>query len=117
MPPFSQLGLHQGYSKGIDRDFNPILHYIDKIDCHFSNRHYHLMNCFILYFDLKEDTCFYYLYSEIPRVKAEDITIEPHDSYTLVIYRPTYYPSSGHTLLSLGGKPFNSNTHSALPLT
>lgn len=117
MSPFSHLNLHRAYSRGIDGDFNPILHCIDELDRHFSNRHHHLMNCFIPRFDLEEDTRFYYFYGEIPGAKAEDITIEPHDSHTLVIYGTTHSPSSGHILPTLGGELINGNERSARPPT
>jgi hypothetical protein len=52
------------------------------------------MNCFILHFNLKEDNCFYYLYSEFPGIKADDIVIKPYNNYILIIYGATHCPST-----------------------
>jgi HSP20 family molecular chaperone IbpA len=84
MSPFSQLNLG-GYGGGIDRDFSPILNYIDEFDRHFSRRH-RFMTCFIPRFDLEEDSQNYYLYGDIPGATANDITVEAHDNHTLVVY-------------------------------
>jgi HSP20 family protein len=99
MSPFSQLGFHRGYDGSIDRNFNPILHYIDQIDCHFSN-HHNWMNYFIPRFDLEEDDRFYYLSGEFPGAKAEDIIIEAQDGHTLVIYGSTH----SHSLIPVSSR-------------
>lgn len=94
MSPFSQLSLAAGgggYGNGIDRDFSPILHYIDEFDRHFSRRH-RFMNCFIPRFDLEEDSHNYYLYGDVPGANVNDITVEAHDDHTLVIYGKTIRP-------------------------
>lgn len=74
--------------KGIDRDFSPILYYIDEFDRYFSRRH-RFMNCFILRFDLVEDAHNYYLYGDIPGAVVNSITVEAHDNHILVIYGKT----------------------------
>lgn len=85
MSPLTQLGLNRlGYGGGIDRDFNPIVNYIDEFDRHFSHRH-RFVNCYIPRFDLEEDAHFYYLYGDIPGARVEDISIEASDNHTLVI--------------------------------
>jgi HSP20 family protein len=97
MSPFSQLSLAAGgggYGNGIDRDFSPILHYIDELDRHFSRRH-RFVNCFIPRFDLEEDAHNYYLYGDIPGAVVNDITVEAHDNHTLVIYGKTLRPGPG----------------------
>jgi hypothetical protein len=72
MSPFSGLStIGGGYGNGIDRDFSPILHYIDEFDRHFSRRH-RFMNCFIPRFDLEEDAHNYYLYGDIPGASVND---------------------------------------------
>lgn len=93
MSPFSQLAAigGGGYGKGIDRDFSPILNYIDEFDRHFSHRH-RFMNCFIPRFDLEEDAHNYYLYGDIPGASVNEITVEAHDNHTLVIYGKTARP-------------------------
>ena len=92
MSPFSGLStIGGGYGNGIDRDFSPILHYIDEFDRHFSRRH-RFMNCFIPRFDLEEDAHNYYLYGDIPGASVNDITVEAHDNHTLVIYGKTEKP-------------------------
>ncbi|KUJ15257.1 HSP20-like chaperone [Mollisia scopiformis] len=91
MSPFSQFGSLPGvggYGGGIDRDFSPILNYIDEFDRHFSRRH-RFMNCFIPRFDLEEDAHNYYLYGEIPGATIDTITIEAHSNHTLQIYGKT----------------------------
>ncbi|KAE8443909.1 hypothetical protein EG329_001219 [Mollisiaceae sp. DMI_Dod_QoI] len=90
MSPFSQLTLPGmgGYGGGIDRDFSPILNYIDEFDRHFSRRH-RFMNCFIPRFDLEEDAHNYYLYGDVPGATIDAITIEAHSNHTLVIYGKT----------------------------
>lgn len=89
MSPFSQLtSVNTGYGGGIDRDFSPILNYIDEFDRHFSRRH-RFVNCFIPRFDLEEDSHNYFLYGDIPGATVEDITVEAHDNHTLVIYGKT----------------------------
>jgi len=90
MSPFSQLTLPgmAGYGGGIDRDFSPILNYIDEFDRHFSRRH-RFLNCFIPRFDLEEDAHNYYLYGDIPGATIDAITIEAHSNHTLVIYGKT----------------------------
>lgn len=97
MSPFSQLQLAAGgggYGNGIDRDFSPILNYIDEFDRHFSRRH-RFVNCFIPRFDLEEDAHNYYLYGDIPGAVVEDINVEAHDNHTLVIYGKTVRPGPG----------------------
>jgi HSP20 family molecular chaperone IbpA len=96
MSPFGQLNWRRCYGRGIDTNFNPILHYIDEIDPHFSN-HHRLMNCFIPRFDLEEDDRCYYLRGETPGAKAEDITIEPQDSHTLEISGSVHRYSTSHS--------------------
>jgi HSP20 family molecular chaperone IbpA len=94
MSPFSNLNLAAGgtgYGNGIDRDFSPILNYIDEFDRHFSGRH-RFVNCFIPRFDLEEDAHNYYLYGDIPGANVNDITVEAHDNHTLVIYGKTVRP-------------------------
>jgi HSP20 family protein len=93
MSPFSQLATvgGSGYGNGIDKDFSPILHYIDEFDRHFSRRH-RFMTCFIPRFDLEEDAHNYYLYGDIPGANVNDITVEAHDNHTLVIYGKTVRP-------------------------
>jgi len=89
MSPFSQLtSVNSGYGAGIDRDFSPILHYLDEFDRHFSRRH-RFVNCFIPRFDLEEDGQNYYLYGDIPGAIVEDITVEAHDNHTLEVYGKT----------------------------
>jgi HSP20 family protein len=89
MSPFSQLtSFNTGYGTGIDRDFSPVLHYLDEFDRHFSRRH-RFVNCFIPRFDLEEDSKNYYLYGDIPGASVEDITVEARDNHTLVIYGKT----------------------------
>jgi HSP20 family molecular chaperone IbpA len=89
MSPFSQLtSVNAGYGGGIDRDFSPILNYLDEFDRHFSRRH-RFVNCFIPRFDLEEDQHNYYLYGDIPGASVEDITVEAHDNHTLEIYGKT----------------------------
>ncbi|PMD62095.1 HSP20-like chaperone [Hyaloscypha bicolor E] len=97
MSPFSQLSLAAGgggYGNGIDRDFSPILHYIDEFDRHFSHRH-RFVNCFIPRFDLEEDAHNYYLYGDIPGAVVNDITVEAHNNHSLVIYGKTLRPGPG----------------------
>lgn len=91
MSPFSQLQTSLGYGNGIDRDFSPIMNYIDEFDRHFSRRH-RFMNCFIPRFDLEEDAHNYYLYGDIPGATVNDITVEAHDDHTLVVYGKTFRP-------------------------
>ncbi|KAK0122526.1 hypothetical protein ONS95_010754 [Cadophora gregata] len=95
MSPFTQLqtalGHNHGYGNGIDKDFSPILHYIDEFDRHFSRRH-RFMNCFIPRFDLEEDNRNYYLYGDIPGATASEITVEANDDHTLVVYGNTKRP-------------------------
>ncbi|KAH6702972.1 HSP20-like chaperone [Leptodontidium sp. MPI-SDFR-AT-0119] len=95
MSPFTQLqtalGHNYGYGNGIDKDFSPILHYIDEFDRHFSSRH-RFMNCFIPRFDLEEDDWNYYLYGDIPGATVSDITVEANDERTLVVYGNTKRP-------------------------
>jgi HSP20 family molecular chaperone IbpA len=89
MSPFSQLSSPStGYGGGIDRDFSPILNYLDEFDRHFSRRH-RFVNCFIPRFDLEEDENNYYLYGDIPGAGVADINIEAHDNHTLVIWGKT----------------------------
>lgn len=98
MSPFTQLGQALGSTGGgIDRNFSPILNYIDEFDRHFSHRH-RFMNCFIPRFDLEEDANNYFLYGEVPGARVEDITIEAHDDHTLVVYGTTHRP--GHAIPS-----------------
>jgi HSP20 family protein len=94
MSPFGQLNLRRGYGGGIDTNFNPILHYIDEIDRHFSY-HHRLMNCFIPRFDLEEDDRSYYLYGEVAGAKACDIAIEPQDSHVLEISGSVHRQGTG----------------------
>jgi HSP20 family protein len=94
MSPINAVGFYGSYSKGIDHEFSPILSYMHELDRHFF--HHHFMNCFIPNFDLEEDDSFYYLCGELPGAKAEDITIEPSNDHTLVIYGATHRPSTGH---------------------
>jgi HSP20 family protein len=97
MSPFSQLTLAAGgggFGNGIDRDFSPILNYIDEFDRHFSRRH-RFVNCFIPRFDLEEDAHNYYLYGDIPGAVVDDITVEAHDNHTLVVYGKTTRPGPG----------------------
>lgn len=84
MSPFGQFNFRRSITGGMESNFNPILHYIDELDRHFSN-HHHLLNCFIPRFDLEEDSHFFYLHGEIPGAKAENITVVPLDSTTLEI--------------------------------
>jgi HSP20 family protein len=94
MSPFSNLNLAAGgtgYGHGIDRDFSPILNYIDEFDRHFSSRH-RFVNCFIPRFDLEEDPHNYYLYGDIPGANVNDITVEARDNHTLAIYGKTARP-------------------------
>jgi len=91
MSPFTQLTSTLGYGGGIDRDFSPILNYIDEFDRHFS-RHHRFMNCFIPRFDLEEDAHNYYLYGDLPGATVNDITVEAHDNHTLVVYGTTKRP-------------------------
>jgi len=88
-----------GYGGGIDRDFSPILNYLDEFDRHFSRRH-RFINCFIPRFDLEEDAHNYYLYGDIPGATIESINIEAHSNHTLVVYGKT--TRSGPPLLSQG---------------
>jgi len=89
MSPFSQLSNPStGYGGGIDRDFSPILNYLDEFDRHFSRRH-RFVNCFIPRFDLEEDENNYYLYGDIPGAGVTDINVEAHDNHTLVIWGKT----------------------------
>lgn len=114
MSPFSQLSLAAGgggYGNGIDRDFSPILNYIDEFDRHFSRRH-RFVNCFIPRFDLEEDAHNYYLYGDIPGANVNDITVEAHGNHTLVIYGKTERPGpqrrnpETETPSGEGGDPF-----------
>jgi HSP20 family protein len=73
------------------------------------------VNCFIPRFDLEEDAHFYYLGGEIPRAKAEDITIEPRDSHTLVIYGSSQRHSTGHNTLRAKEDQTDNSEHSASP--
>lgn len=95
MSPFTQLqstlGHNYGYGNGIDKDFSPILNYIDEFDRHFSHRH-RFMNCFIPRFDLEEDEHNYYLYGDIPGATVNEITVEANDDHTLVVYGKTGRP-------------------------
>lgn len=109
MSPFGQLTSHLGFNGGIDRDFNPVLNYVDELDRHFSRRH-HLLNCFIPRFDLEEDSQCYYLYGEIAGASAENITIEPRDKNTLVIYGTTHRPGTG-----VGSRIKNNSHHVPSP--
>ncbi|KAF8849407.1 HSP20-like chaperone [Acephala macrosclerotiorum] len=87
MSPFSQLRSLPGvggYGGGIDRDFSPILNYLDEFDRHFSSRH-RFINCFIPRFDLEEDAHNYYLYGDLPGATIETISIEAHSNNTLAI--------------------------------
>jgi HSP20 family molecular chaperone IbpA len=91
MSPFSQFGSLPGvggYGGGIDRDFSPVLNYLDEFDRHFSRRH-RFVNCFIPRFDLEEDAHNYYLYGDIPGATIDAITIEAHTNHTLQIYGKT----------------------------
>jgi len=91
MSPFSQFGSLPGvggYGGGIDRDFSPVLNYLDEFDRHFSRRH-RFVNCFIPRFDLEEDAHNYYLYGDIPGATIDAITIEAHSNHTLQIYGKT----------------------------
>jgi len=92
MSPFTQLERPFTGGSNIDRNFSPILNYLDEFDRHFSHRH-RFMNCFIPRFDLEEDASFYYLYGEIPGAKVEDINIEAHDDHTLVVSGTTHRPT------------------------
>jgi len=97
MSPFSQLSLAAGgggYGNGIDRDFSPILNYIDEFDRHFSRKH-RFVHCFIPRFDLEEDAHNYYLYGDIPGANVNDITVEAHDNHSLAIYGKTERPGPG----------------------
>lgn len=95
MSPFTQLqtalGHTYSYGHGIDKDFSPILNYIDEFDRHFSRRH-RFVNCFIPRFDLEEDECNYYLYGDIPGATVNEITVEVNDDHTLVVYGKTGRP-------------------------
>ncbi|PVH76142.1 HSP20-like chaperone [Cadophora sp. DSE1049] len=97
MSPFTQLqsalshNYGYGYGNGIDKDFSPILNYIDEFDRHFSHRH-RFMNCFIPRFDLEEDDHNYYLYGDIPGATVGEITVEANDDHTLVVYGKTGRP-------------------------
>jgi len=87
MSPFSQLRSLPGvggYGGGIDRDFSPILNYLDEFDRHFSSRH-RFVNCFIPRFDLEEDAHNYYLYGDLPGATIESMSIEAHSNNTLAI--------------------------------
>ncbi|KAL2070036.1 hypothetical protein VTL71DRAFT_14716 [Oculimacula yallundae] len=92
MSPFTQLqstlGHVHNYGNGIDRDFSPLLHYIDEFDRHFSHRH-RFVNCFIPRFDLEEDDGAYYLFGDLPGAGVEDITVEVSGEKTLVIFGKT----------------------------
>jgi hypothetical protein len=55
MSPLGQLSSYLGNHRGIDRDFNHVLSYVDEVDRHFSHRH-HLVNCVVPRFDLEEDS-------------------------------------------------------------
>ena len=46
MSSFTQIASHLSYGNTIDRNFSPILNYIDEFDRHFSHRH-RFVNCFI----------------------------------------------------------------------
>jgi HSP20 family molecular chaperone IbpA len=94
MSPFSNLNLAAGgtgYGNGIDKNFSPILNYLDEFDRHFSG-HHRFINCFIPRFDLEEDPHNYYLYGDIAGATANDITVEAQDDHTLVIYGKTVRP-------------------------
>jgi HSP20 family molecular chaperone IbpA len=96
MSPFSNLNFAAGglgYGNGIDRNFSPILNYLDEFDRHFSG-HHRFINCFIPRFDLEEDAHNYYLYGDIPGANVNDITVEAHDDHNLVIYGKTVRPGS-----------------------
>ncbi|KAH7397572.1 HSP20-like chaperone [Cadophora sp. MPI-SDFR-AT-0126] len=105
MSPFTQfqsaLGHTGGYGNGIDKDFSPILNYIDEFDRHFSRRH-RFMNCFIPRFDLEEDDHNYYLYGDIPGATVSEITVEANDDHTLVVYGKTGRP--GPERVARGGE-------------
>ncbi len=102
MSPFSQLvsAAGSGFKGSIDRDFSPILNYLDEFDRHFSRRH-HFINCFIPRFDLEEDRCNYYLYGDIPGADVNDINVEAYDNHTLVIWGKTA-PVAGSGLQNRG---------------
>jgi HSP20 family molecular chaperone IbpA len=97
MSPFTQLSSalspfqSQSSHPGIDRNFSPIINYLDEFDRHFSHRH-RFLNCFIPRFDLEEDASNYYLYGEVPGARVEDINIEATDEHTLVIHGVTQRP-------------------------
>jgi len=93
MSPLGQLSSYLGNHRGIDRDFNHVLSYVDELDRHFSHRH-HLVNCVVPRFDLEEDSQLYYLYGEVPGAKADDIAIEPRDKNTLVICGTIHRPDA-----------------------
>ncbi|KAF4634892.1 hypothetical protein G7Y89_g3204 [Cudoniella acicularis] len=80
MSPFSQIGsqigrqvnAHYGYGGGIDRDFSPVLNYLDERRCP-------------QLLPLRRR----------PRRRVEDINIEAHDSNTLVIEGVTHRAGAG----------------------
>jgi len=93
MSPFTQLNsTFSPQGGGIDRNFSPVLNFLDEFDRHFSHRH-RFMDYYIPRFDLEEDAQFYYLYGEVPGVRSEDINVEAHDDHTLVISGTTHRPS------------------------
>lgn len=96
----TKLGLN---SSAIDRNFSPVLNYIDEFDRHFSHRH-RFVNCFIPRFDLEEDAHSYYLYGDLPGARVEDLGIEVRDEYTLVIDGHTTQHAP-HDLLGDGENP------------
>jgi len=92
MSPFTQITDALNPHVGIDRQFSPILNYIDEFDRHFSHRH-RFLNCFIPRFDLEEDPQTYFLYGELPGADVDEITIEAgHDDHTLTVFGTTHRP-------------------------
>lgn len=97
MSPFTHLNNAYGTARGgVDRNFSPVINFLDEFDRHFSH-HHRFMNCYIPRFDLEEDAQFYYLYGEVPGARTEDINVEAHDDHTLVISGTTRHPGSIHS--------------------
>lgn len=97
MSPFTQLYSAFGTARGgVDRNFFPVINFLDEFDRHFSH-HHRFLTCYIPRFDLEEDANFYYLYGEVPGTRIEDINVEAHDDHTLVISGTTRRPGSVHS--------------------
>jgi len=113
MSPFTQITEALNPHAGIDRQFSPILNYIDEFDRHFSHRH-RFLNCFIPRFDLEEDPQTYFLYGEIPGADVSEITIEAsHDDHSLTVFGTTHRPGQANHAVTgdakTSGAPDNDN--------